>query len=119
MKKNEAADALVKQIEMNELPIPQREYHFAPRDTDGKPLRRWRFDLAWPVQLLAVEIDGSMFTGGRHGGQPSAVRDIEKRQAAAVMGWRVIPMTPQQAISGDGVEMIGAALRPAKFPWPF
>ena len=72
------------------------EYLFAP-DVDGKPLRRWRMDVAIPSRRQAVEIDGGMFRGGRHGGAPSAVRDLEKRQAAACMGWRVLTLTPGQA----------------------
>ena len=77
----------------------ESEYLFAPRDANGKPLRRWRFDFriigrcACPhdrmrqtnVQI-AVEVEGALFFGGRHGGTPSVVRDLEKKQVAAVLG---------------------------------
>ena len=48
--------------------------------------RRWRFDIAWPSQKIAVEIDG-----GGYGHQSIAGRnqDNEKQNAATAMGWRV------------------------------
>lgn len=57
---------------------PQRELRFHPK-------RRWLFDLAFPKQKLAVEIDGSM-----HLSQKAQRNDCEKRNAALEMGWRVL-----------------------------
>ena len=54
---------------------PEREYRF-------HPIRRWRFDFAWPDQLIAVEVDGNAWHtkgGGRHGTD----KDREKINAAA------------------------------------
>ena len=121
-KKNDAAAALVSQLEAQDPPLGLTiltEYLFAPRDLNDKPVRRWRFDVAIPERMLAVEIDGGVFAGGRHGGAPSAGRDVEKRQAAAAMGWRVIPMTPHQARGGRGAEIVMYALRPNVANWPF
>ena len=39
-----------------------REHRFAPP-------RRWRFDLAWPAERLAVEVDGGRWQSGG-GGTP-------------------------------------------------
>ena len=96
----------------------ETEYVFAPLGENGKPLRRWRFDfrINGPVAshrtppLIAVEVEGSLFVGGRHGGAPSIMRDVEKRQAAAVLGWRIIPVTPQQAANGKALQLVKAAL---------
>lgn len=30
------------------------------------PVRKWRFDAAFPVRKIAVEIDGGVFVQGRH-----------------------------------------------------
>ena len=98
------------------LPEGEREYMFAPRDERGKPVRRWRFDFAWPDRLLALEIDGSVFSGGRHGGARSAGRDVEKRAVAAVLGWRVIPVTPGQVNDGLAISYLRAALAGGPVP---
>ena len=119
MRKQEAADELVRQVIAAGLPAPEREYLFAPRDGDDRPLRRWRFDLAWPEHMVACEIDGSIFTGGRHGGAPSAVRDMEKLSAAAVLGWSVIRVDTRRAVAGAGLAWVAAALKPEEWLWPF
>ena len=100
---------LVTQIRMAGLPAPAAEYHFAPL-VDGKPVRRWRFDLAWPADLVAVELEGSLFTGGRHGGARSAIRDVEKYNAAALLGWRVIRTVPAMVRSGAALVLVEVAL---------
>ena len=114
--KGDLSHDLVCQLVAGDLPEPALEYLFAP-EVDGKPIRRWRFDAAWPDRRIALEIDGSVFTGGRHGGQRSAVRDIEKRAAAAVLGWRVIPVTPQQVSNGTALRYVRAAMNGGE--WPF
>jgi len=66
-----------------------REYRF-------HPVRRWRFDYAMPEVKVAVEIDGGVFVCGRHSRGIGQVRDMEKMNAAAELGWRVLHFTPQQ-----------------------
>ena len=44
-------------IRANELPEPEREYRFAPP-------RRWRFDFAWPAAMLALEVEGGVWSTG-------------------------------------------------------
>src|SRR5688572_10673268 len=73
--KPEATFAL--QIQAASLPIPASEYRFAPP-------RRFLFDFAWPAHLIAVEIYGGMWVGGRarrHGGE----RDMVKGNIAALL----------------------------------
>lgn len=62
---------------------PVREHYFA------KP-RRWRFDFAWPGMLVAVELEGGVWTGGRHATGAGMVADMDKYNAAAMRGWRVL-----------------------------
>lgn len=71
-----------------DMPEPEREYRF-------HPTRKWRFDFAWPAHLVAVEMDGGIFTSGRHvrGSQYSA--GCEKRNAAVALGWRVLTYTSE------------------------
>jgi very-short-patch-repair endonuclease len=78
-------------------PPPVAEHRFAPP-------RRWRFDFAWPDQMVAVEVDGGQWAaqGGRH----ARDTDREKMNAAAVMGWRVLRFSPDM-LSNDPVSCIG------------
>ena len=75
------------------LPTPKAEFYFA------KP-RRWRFDWAFPVQLIAVEQEGGVFNGGRHTRGVGFVKDMEKYNAATRLGWRVLRFTPKQVRDG-------------------
>ena len=52
--------------------------------------RRWRFDFAWPDRMLAVEIDGGAFSGGRHTRGAGFSEDCRKLNAATLLGWRVL-----------------------------
>ena len=102
----------------------EMEYAFSPTFVrpDGKevPLRRWKFDAALPSLLKAVEIDGSMFVGGRHGGGRSVVRDMEKQNAAVVLGWKVLHLRPDQLKEGgDGWDWVRCfILGPSVVPVP-
>lgn len=68
------------------LPPYHREYRF--HDT-----RRWRFDFAWPERNVAVEIEGGVWTRGRHTRGKGFENDCEKYNAAVLLGWRVLRFT--------------------------
>ena len=70
------------------LPVPVAEFRFALP-------RRWRFDYAWPDYLVALEIEGGVWTGGRHVRPSGFLGDMLKYNCAAVLGWRVLRCTPQ------------------------
>jgi hypothetical protein len=67
------------------------------------PVRRWRFDAAFPERMIAVEIDGGAFSQGRHVRGAGFRKDCEKFNEAAFLGWRVFHFLPEQT----GAEMIG------------
>ena len=64
------------------IPTAEREYRF-------HPTRRWRFDFAWPMQRVAVEIAGITPDGGRHQKRQGFLADAEKYEAALQHGWTV------------------------------
>lgn len=68
------------------LPRPVSELRFAPP-------RRWRFDFAFPEQGLAVEIEGAIWTQGRHTRGTGFTKDCEKYNAGVLAGWRVLRFT--------------------------
>jgi len=76
-------------------PPPNPEFEFA-KHTAFK--RNWRFDFAWPAQMVAVEIDGGTWMP-KHGKKSRHVTgegyegDCEKLNAAALLGWKVLRYT--------------------------
>jgi len=72
---------------------------------------RWRFDLAWPLQKVAAEVDGGIFSRGRHVRGVGFEKDAEKRNAVVIAGWRVLHFTPRHIKSGMAVREIEALLK--------
>lgn len=87
------------------LPEPVREHRF-------HPTRRWRFDLAWPDRLVAVEVDGGAFVGGRHTSGAGFREDCVKVSEAAALGWRVLRVMPEHVKSGQALAWLERALAP-------
>ena len=81
------------------LPTPEREYKFAPP-------RRWRFDMCWPAQRVAVELEGGVWSGGRHTRPAGFEADVEKYNCATVEGWRVLRCTARM-LHSDPSAFIG------------
>lgn len=100
---SELEELLVAQIRAAGLPEPVRELRF-------DPLRRWRFDLAWPEARLAVEADGGTWARGRHVRGVGYLRDCEKVNAAVLTGWRVLRFTADMIADGPALEAIRRAL---------
>lgn len=71
--------------ERHGIELPKEEHHF-------HPTRRWRFDFAWPQRKVAVEIEGGVWTRGRHTRGAGFIADCEKYNEAARLGWRVFRM---------------------------
>lgn len=59
--------------------------------------RDWRFDVALPAHMLAIEIDGGTWQqgGGRHNRPQGYALDIEKMNAAVFHGWFVVKCEPR------------------------
>lgn len=66
-----------------DVPPPTPEYRFAPP-------RRWRFDRAWPERRVAVELEGGVWSGGRHTRPAGYEADMDKYNCATVEGWKVL-----------------------------
>lgn len=81
------------------LPPAQVEYNFCVG-------RKWRFDFAWPRWLVALEVEGGIFTRGAHSSVQGILRDIEKYNAAAAYGWRVLRVVPENLCMQDTVNLI-------------
>ena len=79
-----------------------REYKF-------HPTRRWKFDYAFPDHNppIALEVEGGTWRrgGGAHRGT-GFLRDIEKYNEAAILGWVVIRCVPEQRDDGSVLETL-------------
>ena len=74
------------------------------------PGRRWRFDYALPAYLIALEVEGGVWRRGRHTRPEGFLKDIEKYNTAAVMGWRVLRCTPDTLLTVATLDMLRAAI---------
>lgn len=70
-----------------------REYRF-----DGT--RRWRADFALESARLLIEIEGGVWSKGRHVSPKGFMNDAEKYLAAALQGWSVLRLTEPQLTLG-------------------
>lgn len=60
------------------------------------PERLWRFDYAIISCKIAIEVEGGVWTQGRHTRGKGYIADMEKYNEAVALGWRLIRVTPQQ-----------------------
>ncbi len=81
------------------IPRPKSEHKF-------HPTRRWRFDYAWIDQKVALEIEGGVWIKGRHNRGRGYVDDMEKYNAAVILGWKVLRFTPEQITNGYATKII-------------
>lgn len=79
------------------------------------PVRRWRFDFAWPSVLVALEIEGGIWLSasdgvGRHTSGAGYRGDLEKYNAASLAGWLVIRTDDRLLKTGQALAWVEAAL---------
>ena len=91
---------------------PQREFRCVPE-------RRWRFDLAFPGAMVAVEVHGAIWTHGRHTRGAGFQNDREKMNAAQLRGWTVLEYTTDDlakrmaSVVDEILHAVGREERPA------
>lgn len=95
--------ALLTRLERHGLPIGEGQHRFVPG-------RQYRFDRCWPVQLVAVEIQGGLWVNGAHSRGSGVERDCLKLSMAAALGWRVLPISKAMIESGQAISLIRQAL---------
>ena len=100
-----AEDTLMMHITAMKLPVPEREFRF-------HPTRKWRFDLAWQNNMIAVEVQGGVWLAdkGGHTSGAGRTRDMEKSNHAILLGWKVFQFSPEMIKSGEAIGMIEIAL---------
>lgn len=89
-----------------------REYVFA------RP-RRWRFDFAWPDEMVAVEVEGGIYSRGRHVRPQGFINDCEKMNHASTpdkhgRSWCVLRFCAEHVHRGDALVLVEKALKRRK-----
>ena len=84
-----------------------KEYKFHPD-------RRWRFDFAIPEYKIAIEIDGGVWTYGRHNRAQGYIADMAKFNEAAALGWVVLKFTPQEQYKTATFQLIKKTIETIK-----
>lgn len=85
---------------LNALKIPfTKEFRFHPE-------RRWLADFRIDDMPILVEVEGGVFSNGRHTRGEGYTKDCEKYSAAAVNGWFVIRGTTAQIKEGLVIQWI-------------
>lgn len=95
--------ALLWQIRLARLPDPVQQFMAVPG-------RRYRWDLAWPDRHLLLEIQGGVFTGGKHGRGAGIIKDQEKLNLATIHGYRVLQVSAPHLRSGQALAWVKQAL---------
>lgn len=89
----------------------EREFRFdraLPTDPPGYKPRRFRADLR--KNELLIELDGGIWTGGRHVTGKGVTSDAEKMARGTLCGYRWLRFTTQQVRSGFAADVVEAYL---------
>lgn len=73
-------------------------------------LKDWRFDIAIIDNKIAIELEGGVFTRGRHSRGLGMVNDMNKYNAATVNGWRLLRFTHTHHTYTDVLEAVKAIM---------
>lgn len=101
--KSQLEETLALHIRAAGLPPPVREHKF-------HPVRKWRFDFAWPEQRVGLECEGGIWTQGRHTHPAGYLLDVTKYNEAALLGWTLIRVTGDMIRKGEALQLIERAL---------
>jgi len=78
------------------------------------PGRRYRWDFAWPAEMLLLEVQGGVWTKGGHSTGTGITRDAEKANLATLAGFRCLAVTKDHINSGQALKWVQEALRRTK-----
>ncbi|WP_119025140.1 DUF559 domain-containing protein [Acinetobacter soli] len=82
----------------------EQEYKFHPE-------RNWRADFWITGSKILVEVEGGIWSGGRHTRGKGYLGDMEKYNAAAILGFKVLRFDTQQVKSGLAIKQIMGLLK--------
>jgi hypothetical protein len=102
--KSEGVNALITHLRQVGLPEPQAEIIF-------HPTRKWRFDLGYPDKMIAIEVEGAVYSRGRHTRGQGYEADCIKYNEAQRLGWAVYRFSTGQVTSGAAIQFLEQVIR--------
>ena len=70
------------------------------------PDRKWRADFHLKGRMILIEVEGGIWSGGRHTRGKGYIGDMEKYNAATMLGYQVIRFSTEQVKSGLAIQQI-------------
>lgn len=77
----------------------EQEYKFHPD-------RKWRADFLITGKKILIEVEGGIWSGGRHTRGKGYIGDMEKYNSAAMMGFTVLRFSTEQVKAGVAIKQI-------------
>jgi len=95
---NEFETKLARELKALKINFEQ-EFEFHPK-------RKWRADFHLVGKKILVEVEGAIWSGGRHTRGKGYIGDMEKYNAATMLGYQVIRFSTDQVKSGLAIQQI-------------
>ena len=68
--------------------------------------RKWRADFHMVGKMILIEVEGGIWSGGRHTRAKGYLGDMEKYNSATALGYQVIRFSTEQVKSGLAIQQI-------------
>lgn len=102
-KRSPGEDSLAFQLKALKIAFSQ-EYRF-------HPTRKWRADFHLTDTKVLIEVEGGIWSNGRHTRGSGYLGDMEKYNEATALGYQILRFSTQQVLTGVAVEQIEKVLR--------
>ncbi|RCU24321.1 DUF559 domain-containing protein [Acinetobacter baumannii] len=89
---------LCRQLDVMKIAYEQ-EFRFHPE-------RKWRADFLITGTKILIEVEGGIWSGGRHTRGKGYIGDMEKYNSAAMMGFTVLRFSTEQVKAGVAIKQI-------------
>ncbi len=70
------------------------------------PVRKWRADFHIVGKMILIEVEGGIWSNGRHTRGSGYITDMEKYNEATLLGYQVIRFSTEQVKSGLAIRKI-------------
>lgn len=107
-RRDELQNQLLLELKLSGYPEPVAELRFHEK-------RRWRFDFAWPKEMIALEIDGGVRGKSRHFSAKGFFNDAEKYLEADILYWRVVKTNYKMLEDGTALKLLRRAFESRGF----